>query len=198
MAPFKKLAEELQAWSPVLQIGVFHCYESQSHQQKCQDVGMRNLPTIRFFRPFDNNPLQYNMKMEGVKNIEEVRYMLLYHIMTVKPRPAHWPELGFSKSDDFLHVNEVNWKPTVLVFENSSWHHLDKGSFVGAFLTLDLLKYSNIKVVRIAATNMDMVHQYYITKFPTVLFFKEKNRMQPILGNSVSDYRQHILNGFYH
>jgi len=197
VVPFKKLAKELQAWSPVLRIGIFHCYESHLHLQKCQEVGIKSFPMVRFFRPLDNLPLQYNMKMEGVGNVRELKYMLLYHIMSVKPQPSHWPLLEWSESDDFLRVNEVDWKPTVLVFENSSWYHLNDASFVGAFLALDLLKYTNIRVRRVAATNTDMVNQYAVTTFPTILLFRERTKMQSILGNSLPVYRQQILMGIF-
>ena len=44
---FKDLGKELEAWSPVVRVGVFDCTESNSHQQMCGKFGVQAYPTIR-------------------------------------------------------------------------------------------------------------------------------------------------------
>ena len=44
---FKELAKELEAWSPIVRVGVFECTESNMNQKICSKFGVQAYPTIR-------------------------------------------------------------------------------------------------------------------------------------------------------
>ena len=44
---FKKLTKDLEAWSPVVRVGVFNCAESRMNYKICGEFGVESFPTIR-------------------------------------------------------------------------------------------------------------------------------------------------------
>lgn len=44
---FKKFAQDLEAWSPIVRVGVVECTESKKNQEVCTKFGVQAYPTIK-------------------------------------------------------------------------------------------------------------------------------------------------------
>ncbi len=190
--PFKSLANSLLDWSPVVKVGVFDCAQSYQHYIICQKFHIRGFPTIRFFRPHDTTPLRYDLKLEGVRGHREIKYQLILHLMSVFPKPNHWPNLGFKETNIILKSQQ----PRVLVFEDNTQLLSDGTGFLGAVLALDFMKLPKIKIFRISATNKEMVGEYNVSKFPSVIVVKE-NDICHVQDEPQEELEERILDCIY-
>lgn len=198
--PFKELAWELQAWSPVVRVGVLDCAESYRQYRLCSIMGVKGFPTIRFFKPMDPRPLDHTMQLTGVQDIQKLKQLLLFHILSIQPQPKHWPNLDLMRNGNLVQGDETEWNYKVLVFEKYQKLSFNN-TFLGAFLALDLVKYPNIRVWRVSYTNQDMVNEYSISQFPSVIIVHRTGEKHLISQSSVphssSEWRKLVLQYIY-
>lgn len=179
----KELAEEVEPWGGMVRIAVLECTESKENQEICSKLQVQAYPTIRFFKPFDSNPLEFKKtSVGGGKNNLSLRRMIVDHVTSVEPYPTHWPDFDPLLEGGILEEEVAGWMPSLLIFEEND-------PYLGKEMILDYSGVENLRVKRVSQFNAALVHHYSILEFPSAVLELSRGHYDIIPGHSAKDAR---------
>ncbi|RWS30728.1 sulfhydryl oxidase 1-like isoform X2, partial [Leptotrombidium deliense] len=154
---FKKFAEDVRSWNPVLRIGAINCAEVGIEDFCSREFNVLSFPKVKFFEPTKqrNGGIEFTLRsFESPDEIEEKTLKSLNDYLSRNRIPESWPNVNtieaFSKSDLLSKLPVKKNLPVLLIIEKSD-------SLLGLKVILDMTAYGNrVTIFRVNGEAYDL------------------------------------------